>query len=67
MALLCGTNCEDDGSTFLYNLQSLFREPDTSSPNPSTSRSKETRDVPESLHVAQHVQKDIVLQYILVT
>jgi hypothetical protein len=39
---LCGTNCKDDGATFLNNLQSLLREPDTSSPNPSTSRCKET-------------------------
>jgi hypothetical protein len=55
MALLCGTNCEDDGATLLDNLQSLLREPDnTSLPNPSTSCSNETRDVPESFHVAQH-------------
>jgi hypothetical protein len=37
----------------------MLREPDTSLPNPSTSRSKETRDVPERFHVAQQVQKDI--------
>jgi hypothetical protein len=55
---LCGTNCEDDNATLLDNLQ----EPDTSSPNPSTSRNRETRDVPESFHVAQ----DIVLQYMKV-
>jgi hypothetical protein len=36
----------------------LLREPDTSSPNPSTSRSKKTRNVSESFHVAQQVQKD---------
>jgi hypothetical protein len=59
MALLCGTNCEDDGATLLDNLQSLLRQPDTSLPNPSTNRSKETLDVPESFHVAQQVQKDI--------
>jgi hypothetical protein len=35
----------------------LLREPDTSSPNPSTSRSKETLDVPKSFHVAQQEQK----------
>jgi hypothetical protein len=57
MALLCGNSCEDDGATFLNNLQSFLREPDTSSPNPSTSHSKETSDIPESFHVAQHVQK----------
>jgi ABC-type ATPase with predicted acetyltransferase domain len=45
----------------------LLREPDTSSQNLSTSHSKETRDVPESFHVTQKVQKDIVLQHILVT
>jgi hypothetical protein len=67
MALICGTICEDDNATILDNLQSLLREPETSSPNPSTSHSKETRDVPESFHVAQQVQKDIVLQYLLVT
>jgi hypothetical protein len=53
---LCGTNCDDD--TLLDNLQLLLRETDTS-PNPSTSRSKETRDVSESFHVAHQVQKDI--------
>jgi hypothetical protein len=37
----------------------LLRELDTSSPNPSASHSKETRDVPESFPVAQQVQKDI--------
>jgi hypothetical protein len=47
----------DDSATLLDNLQSLLREPDTSSPNPSTSRSKETLAVPESFHVAQQVQK----------
>jgi hypothetical protein len=59
MALLCGTNYEDDGATLLDNLQLLLREPDTSSPNHSTSHSNETHDVPESFHVAQQVQKDI--------
>jgi hypothetical protein len=59
MALLHGTKCEDDGVTLLDNLQLLLREPDTFSPNPSTSRSKQTRDVPEHFHVAQQVQKDI--------
>jgi hypothetical protein len=59
MALLCGTNCDDDSATLLNNLQSLLREPDTSSPNPSTGRSKETRDVPECFHVVRQVQKDI--------
>jgi hypothetical protein len=58
MALLCGTNCENDGATLLDDLHSLLREPDTSS-NFSTSRSKETHDVPESFHAAQQVQKDI--------
>jgi hypothetical protein len=58
MALLCGTNYEDDSATVLDNLQSLHREPDTSSPNPSTSRSKETLDVLESFHVTQQIQKD---------
>jgi hypothetical protein len=53
MTLLCGTNCEDDSATLL-----LLREPDTSSPNSSTSCRKETHDVPESFHVAQQVQKD---------
>jgi hypothetical protein len=67
MAFLCGTNCEDDGATILNNLQSLLREHDTSSPNPSTSRGKETRDVSKSFHVAQQVQKDIMLQFMLVT
>jgi hypothetical protein len=37
----------------------LLREPDTSLQNPSTSCSKETRDVPESFCVVQQVQKDI--------
>jgi hypothetical protein len=56
---LCGTNCEDDGVTVLYNLQSLLRAPEASSPNPSTSHGKETPgDDPESFHVAQQVQKD---------
>jgi hypothetical protein len=44
MALLRGTNCEEDGATLLDNLQSLLKEPDTPSPNPSTSRSKGTHD-----------------------
>jgi hypothetical protein len=26
---LCVTNCEDDGATFLDNLQSLLRAPDS--------------------------------------
>jgi hypothetical protein len=60
MALLCGTNCEDDGATLLDNLQSLLREPDTSLSNLSTSHSKETHDVPESFHVAQQVQYSTV-------
>jgi hypothetical protein len=37
----------------------LFRVLDISSPNPSTSRSKETFEVPASFHVAQQVQKDM--------
>jgi hypothetical protein len=52
---LCGMNCEDDGATLLDNLQLLLSKPDTYSPNPSTSRGKETRDFPESFHVAQQV------------
>jgi hypothetical protein len=59
MTLLCGINCEADGATLLGSLQSLLREPDTSSPNSSISLSKETRNVPESFHVAQQVQKTI--------
>jgi hypothetical protein len=55
---LWGTNCEDDGTSLLDNLQSLLREPDTSLPNPSTSRCKE-KHVPASFHVAQQVQNDI--------
>jgi hypothetical protein len=51
-------NCEEDGVILMDSLQSLIREPDTSSPNPSTS-CKETHDVPESFHVAQQIQKDI--------
>jgi hypothetical protein len=35
----------------------LVGEPDTSSPNSSTSHSKETHDIPESFHVAQQVHK----------
>jgi hypothetical protein len=50
---LCGTNYEDDGAILLDNLQSLLKEPDTSSPNPSISHGKETRYVPDSFHVAQ--------------
>jgi hypothetical protein len=67
MALLCRISCEGDGATLLDNLQLLLREPDTSLPNLSTSHSKETHDVPESFYVAQQVQKDIVLQYMLMT
>jgi hypothetical protein len=52
---LCGTNSEEDNATFLDNLQLLLREPDTSSPNPSTSRGKETLDVSESFLVAHQV------------
>jgi hypothetical protein len=55
---LCGTNCGDDGAIILNILQSFLREPDASSPNPSTSHGKET---PGSFHVAQQVQ------YMLVT
>jgi hypothetical protein len=55
IALLCGTNCEDDSATLLDNLQSSLREPDTSSPNPTTSLGKETHDVPKSFHVAQQL------------
>jgi hypothetical protein len=57
---LCGTKCEDDGATVVYNLQSSLTAPDASSPNPSTSHGKETPDhVPDSFHVAQQVQKDM--------
>jgi hypothetical protein len=54
------TNCKDDGSTYLDNLQSFLRAPDASSPNPSTSHGKETPDtVTESFHVAQQLQKGL--------
>jgi hypothetical protein len=51
---LCGSNCEGDDANLLDNLQSSFKAPDASSPNPSTSHGKETPDVvPDSFHVAQ--------------
>jgi hypothetical protein len=57
---LCETNCNDDGGTFLDNLQSLLTAPNASSPNPSGNHGKEAPyDVPERFHVAHQVQKDI--------
>jgi hypothetical protein len=56
---LCETNCENNGATLMDNILSLLRSPDASSPNSSTSLSKETLDhVPKSFHVVRQVQKD---------
>ena len=59
---LSNTNCEDDKTELLDNLQSFFEESDTSLPHPSTNQGIETNGaIP--IYVAEQVQLEEVMKY----